>query len=148
VLVDGPLLQGRFPTACIMHALSRFCANFRRNPVGSARSLHNSKHTQANPGLIYAFVKSWSGFTAHRTRFPRKMAGISSCVYCIHAFCRKLRYRDKSGFAFLLVDGLSLVLPFPYRMYNQHTTPNSCQFSPKSCRKAMKQQLYMLVFPK
>ena len=77
-----------------------------------------------------------------------RRAGVSSCVYCIHAVCREFSNVDKSDLPFVLVDRLSVDGLFPDRMYNQHTNRDSCQFPTKSCRTAMKQQLYMLIFAK
>ena len=74
-------------------------------------------------------------FVSLSTRFRWKLAGIASCVYCIHAFYCEFLYRDKTGLAFLLVDGVELDLPVPDRMYNQHTSRNSCQFPAEPCRK-------------
>ena len=80
------------------------------------------------------------------TRFHRKMAGISTCVLIIHAvrkllIPRQAIYQGKRGIALLPI------LKFKAKgMYTIHTTPNSCHFSAKSCRKTMKQQLYMLIF--
>ena len=80
------------------------------------------------------------------TRFLRFLAGISSCVYCIHAFCCELANRDKSCLAFLLVDRLLVAGLFPDRMYNQHISRNSCQFPAKSRFKAEYQHVYLLIF--
>ena len=57
---------------------------------------------------------------------------------CIHAFCCESLYGDKSGLTFALVDGLALDWLFPDRMYNQHTSGNSCLFPAEPCRRAMK----------
>jgi len=78
MLVDGLPLRGRFPTACIMHAQSRFRVNFRRNPVGSAISLRNSKRAQANPGLTYrqtrVLVSNFNSIIQSQPRYRERVS--------------------------------------------------------------------------
>ena len=55
----------------------------------------------------------------------------------IHAICFEKLNGDKSGFAFPQLDRLLVAKPDFIHMYNQHTSRDFCQFSAKSCRKAM-----------
>ena len=92
---------------------------------------------------VHLRVADFAHFLLFPTRFRRNLAGIAGCVLCIHAICREPLFRDKSGLAFLLVDRLLVAGLFPDHMYNQHTSRFSYHFLAKSCRRAMKQQLYM-----
>jgi len=100
--------------------------------VGRRKSIHFDR-SHARNGLFREKEHVWSLFHGSPTRFWRKMAGIRGCVYCLHAICRDSPIRERNDFALPLVDRLSLAELFHGRMYDQHTTRNSCHFSPESC---------------